>query len=475
MDPDQDNASATVRQFDNAATNEPHGDLGRAPMDLIFHEFADVFPMLNAEKLGELAQDISKHGLRDSVVLHEGKILDGRSRYLACQQARTQPQFEDFTGDDALGFVLSRNLHRRHLDESQRAMVTAKIANLKVGANQHSQGMPIGRASELMNVSTRSAARAREVLKSGDPALVAAVETGELAVSTAAELTHAGTSPPDGADHEVEGCSGHFDDGTVTSTDAPEVDSEIGEALNKPANQSPRRERYRCDNILNPDITVIVGSATSAVLPVAVKIGATASAGDYWPDHSRANAGDVVWLSTQLNPGRLLRPQFEVADADLQRVRFLDPNRDEFGLPVRNLSEDLQRLGGGALTGVSCVVIDYLSEYFRVGNVEGSVNRLRSAIAAMKKLAENKRVAIFALCQIPSRDDGEVTKAINEFGSWSAVQAVLRVERADKPNRGVFLPMKDGVDCGFPFQLRQYNSVPAVVWDSVFAAEGGWR
>jgi hypothetical protein len=122
-------------------------------------------------------------------MLYEGQILDGRCRYLACQIASVEPKFKDYVGDDLLGFVVSRNLHRRHLTESQRAIVAARLAALKRGANQHSQGLPIGRAAELPNVGERSVARAREVLRDGVPELVTAVEAGKIAVSAAADIS----------------------------------------------------------------------------------------------------------------------------------------------------------------------------------------------------------------------------------------------------------------------------------------------
>jgi hypothetical protein len=67
-------------------------------------------------------------------------------------------------------------------------MVVAKIATLQLGANQYSKGLPIGRASEMLNVSERSAHRAREVLDKGVPELAEKVERGEISVSAAADI-----------------------------------------------------------------------------------------------------------------------------------------------------------------------------------------------------------------------------------------------------------------------------------------------
>src|SRR6266702_4749675 len=86
--------------------------------------------------------------------------------------------------------LLGSNLHRRHLDESQRAMVAGKLTSLGVGANQHTkgEGTSIDVAAEILNVGRASIDRARKVLKSGDPALVEAVQKGDLSVSAAAAL-----------------------------------------------------------------------------------------------------------------------------------------------------------------------------------------------------------------------------------------------------------------------------------------------
>ena len=159
--------------------------------DLEAQVLAGLFPMLAEDELTVLAHDIKENGLRDRIVLHEGKILDGRNRHAACLLAGVEPQFEDYSGGDALGFVVSKNLHRRHLSESQRAMVAAKLADLARGANQHTSidGTSRAEAAGLMKVSTSSIERGVAVMQDGTPELIAAVEDGNLSVSAASKVS----------------------------------------------------------------------------------------------------------------------------------------------------------------------------------------------------------------------------------------------------------------------------------------------
>lgn len=174
------------------------------------HPLANLFPLIEGAEFDALVADIRTHGLREPVVLHEGAILDGRNRYRACQAAGL------FVGDaggrllncvqfnpgpegdgDPLAFVLSRNLHRRHLDESQRAMVAARLANLsRPGRPKNNsanlQNISQAEAAALLNVSTRTVADAAKVRDCATPELAAAVDRGTLAVSSAAQAAALG-------------------------------------------------------------------------------------------------------------------------------------------------------------------------------------------------------------------------------------------------------------------------------------------
>jgi ParB-like chromosome segregation protein Spo0J len=103
------------------------------------HPYASFFPPMDQSALAELAADIAAHGLREPIWLHrDGRILDGRIRYAACELAGVELECRTWSGDDSdlIAFVISLNLHRRHLNESQRAMIAAKIATLEKGLDQ---------------------------------------------------------------------------------------------------------------------------------------------------------------------------------------------------------------------------------------------------------------------------------------------------------------------------------------------------
>jgi hypothetical protein len=93
------------------------------------HPYADLFPVMTGEELAALTADVKAHGLRQAIVLYQGKVLDGRNRLAACGKAGVEPRFEDFDRDDAaaLAYVISANIQRRDLTAGQRAVVAARV------------------------------------------------------------------------------------------------------------------------------------------------------------------------------------------------------------------------------------------------------------------------------------------------------------------------------------------------------------
>lgn len=161
---------------------------------MAFHPLANIFPLIDGEDFAALVEDIRANGLRERIKLYESAILDGRNRYRASIEAGVNPTFEIYDGDDPLAYVVSLNLRRRQLDESQRAMVAARLANMGRGNFSKSANLQIlppvsqPQAAQMTNVSARSVASARKVIESGDDDLAAAVDQGKLAVSAAEKI-----------------------------------------------------------------------------------------------------------------------------------------------------------------------------------------------------------------------------------------------------------------------------------------------
>lgn len=181
-----------------------------------FHPLADIFPLIEGDDFTALVADIRDNGLREPITLLGKQILDGRNRWRASVAAKVLPasldeltasqikHFRNFvpTGapepsqDELLAFVLSKNLHRRQLNESQRAMVAANIASMRQGQrtdiepSANLRKVAQDQAAKQLNVSTRTITDAVKVKREATPELREAVEQGHLAVSLAAKAVH---------------------------------------------------------------------------------------------------------------------------------------------------------------------------------------------------------------------------------------------------------------------------------------------
>jgi len=90
------------------------------------HPAARIAPMMNDDRLNELAVDIVANGLVDPIVLlGDGTLIDGRNRLEACKRVNVKPTFV-VRDVDPVSFVLSR-LQHRDMNSSQRYAIEAQV------------------------------------------------------------------------------------------------------------------------------------------------------------------------------------------------------------------------------------------------------------------------------------------------------------------------------------------------------------
>ena len=164
------------------------------PKNLEFHPIANLFPLIEGADFADLVADIDRNGVLEAIEIYDNKILDGRNRYRAWQACGSDPEkirIHFYTGSDPLGYVISKNLRRRHLTDGQRAMIAAELPKVQLGNRLAAPKEALTREerAELLNVTKRSVDRASDVLEEGAPELVQAVKDGDVAVSAAAQIT----------------------------------------------------------------------------------------------------------------------------------------------------------------------------------------------------------------------------------------------------------------------------------------------
>jgi|SRR5208337_3510058 len=169
------------------------------------HPIAALFPMMkddteHPDVWEKFKSDIKANGVQEPGVLWKGQIIDGRNRQAAAIEVGvpfrtiTKEFPEGGTDAEILKFVLSANLHRRHLTDSQRAAIAGELANMERGDNQYTKVPPNGGPSQplmttaesatTMNVSERSTERGKRLHKE-DPEAHKDVKEGKTKLGTA--------------------------------------------------------------------------------------------------------------------------------------------------------------------------------------------------------------------------------------------------------------------------------------------------
>lgn len=160
------------------------------------HPLCTLFPRLTGAEFDALVADIKANGLREPIIIHDGMILDGGNRYRACIEAGVEPATMKFGGGNLVSYVLSANLHRRHLTAMQSAAIVASAtdwanANFHGGDRKSDQAvnLPLDTVSDRAAVSGVSdkTQRSADKIAKADPELAKALGRGEVSPSDAVE------------------------------------------------------------------------------------------------------------------------------------------------------------------------------------------------------------------------------------------------------------------------------------------------
>ena len=162
------------------------------------HPLCRIFPMGRPEALTEMTRDIVRRGLQEPIALYQGRILDGKARYMVCGSIGVPWRFTEYAGDDPVQFVVEKNLTDRALTTAQRSIAAAKITILSRAKVQNKRlpsplfagfsytvFVSVLTASKWFDVSPRSIKSARAVIAHDDLELTMDVENGSISLAEA--------------------------------------------------------------------------------------------------------------------------------------------------------------------------------------------------------------------------------------------------------------------------------------------------
>ncbi len=115
-------------------------------IEMPVHPALNSLPMLDGQDFENFCEDIRQNGLIEAIVIHDGQIVDGRQRLLACREVGQEPRFIEwrtlYQGSMSLAtWIWNENGLRRKAKLDQQAMA-AKNKNKKSRAKKQFTPVP---------------------------------------------------------------------------------------------------------------------------------------------------------------------------------------------------------------------------------------------------------------------------------------------------------------------------------------------
>jgi chromosome segregation ATPase len=178
---------------------------------------------MEGKEFETLKEDIEANGQAHPIIIYQGMILDGGNRYRALLGLGIEPHIKEYEGGDPTGFVLSCNLHRRHLAPGQAAAIVSaaqdwgKAQTSGSGGDRRSSAtLHLNTAADRANASgtsIRTQKAADKLVKEAPTELVKEVTTGKKSLPKALEQLKPAKEPGNSAGLE-----------STLVTDEPEPD-----------------------------------------------------------------------------------------------------------------------------------------------------------------------------------------------------------------------------------------------------------
>jgi len=166
-------------------------DISKLKFDKDFKELFAQEP----DKVERIAANMKEHGYDKSmpiIVTKNFTIIDGNSRYLACQKAgitMAAIAVKDFADkDEALRYELHLQLDRRNLSDAEIFKLFKKLEEMKAKAKKEgktTESFTDARLAEQLKKSERTVQKMRELSRKADDATIEKVTSGEVSINQA--------------------------------------------------------------------------------------------------------------------------------------------------------------------------------------------------------------------------------------------------------------------------------------------------